>query len=240
MKLVKRQGLRYGFWPLFKKLGAVIAAPLVIVMLTGERPAAEKTAQFDIIIRDANVLDGSGRPPYRADICVRDGVIARIGNLKSETAKRIINAGGMHATPGFIDMHSHVNDTFDSPEGRITLNNLLQGITTVVVGQDGNSAWLRNEQIENATLRWNHSGLAANAILLVGHGSVRRAIMGNADRSPTNEELERMKKMVQQAMQGGAYGLSTGLYYEPGKFAQTDEIIALTGEIKPYGGFYIS
>src|SRR5262245_8741210 len=158
-------------------------------MLTGERPAAEQTAQFDIIIRDAKVLDGSGRPPYRADICVRDGVIARIGNLKSVTAKRIINAGGMHATPGFIDMHSHVNDTFGSPEGRITLNNLLQGITTVVVGQDGNSAWSRNETIVDASSRWSRWGLASNAILLVGHGSVRRAVMGNADRSPTNQEL---------------------------------------------------
>jgi len=240
VKLVKRQELRYGLWPLVKKLGAVIAAPLVTVMLTGERPAAEKTAQFDIIIRDAKVLDGSGRPPYRADIYVRDGVIARIGNLKSVTAKRIINAGGMHATPGFIDMHSHVNDSFGSPEGRITLNNLMQGITTVVVGQDGNSAWPWNETIVDASSRWSRWGLASNAILLVGHSSVRRAVMGNADRSPTNEELDRMKEMVRQAMQGGAYGLSTGLVYEPGKFAQTDEIIALTGEIKPYGGFYIS
>lgn len=240
VKLMKRQRLRSGLWPLFKRPGAVVAALFMTVTLSSERPAAEKTVQFDIIIRDAEVLDGSGQPPYRADIGIRAGVIARIGKLSGLSAKRTIKASGMQATPGFIDMHSHVNFGFDEAEGRVALNNLLQGITTDVIGQDGVSAWPENETIADASSRWSRQGLAANAILLVGHGSVRSAVMGNADRSPTAEELERMKEMVRQAMLGGARGLSTGLYYEPGKFAQTEEVIALTREIKPYGGFYIS
>lgn len=237
---MKRRELRYRLWPLFKSLGVAIAALFITFMSAGERPAAENAIQFDIIIGGAKVLDGSGRQPYRADIGIRDGVIARIGNLRGMTTERRINAGGMYATPGFIDMHSHINEVFDNPQERIALNNLLQGITTVVVGQDGRSAWSRKETITDASSRWSRLGLTENAILLVGHGSIRRAVMGYDDRSPTDEELDRMKEMIRQAMQDGAYGLSTGLYYVPGKFSQTDEIIALTQEIKPYGGFYIS
>jgi N-acyl-D-amino-acid deacylase len=237
---IKRQGLGYGLRLSFKKLGTALVALVTVVMLTVDKPAAEQTTQFDIIIRDANVLDGTGRPSYRADIGIRAGVIARIGKLSGINAARTINASAMYVTPGFIDMHSHINDAFGSSQGRIALNNLLQGITTVVVGQDGDSAWSGNEMITDASSRWSRLGLAANAILLVGHGSVRGAVMGNANRAPTDKELDRMRELVRQAMQGGAYGLSTGLYYEPGKFAQTDEVIALTREIKPYSGFYIS
>lgn len=248
------QDLRYGVRRIDKQSGLMLLAVLTLAFGIGAKAvsftvkhtppvnaaAVQDNSPFDILIRDAEILDGSGQPSYRADIGIRAGVIARIGKLSDAKAKRTIKVNGMLATPGFIDMHSHLNFGFGEPDGRIGLNNLTQGITTDVIGQDGVSAWPEEESIVEASARWSHQGLAANAILLVGHGSIRRAVMGNAQRAPTVAELERMKELVRQAMRGGAYGLSTGLFYEPGKFALTEEVIALTREVKPFGGFYIS
>jgi len=109
-----------------------------------------------------------------------------------------------------------------------------------VVGQDGRSAWPVGGKIQQTIGQWARRGIGLNAILLVGHGSVRREVMGDANRDPTPEELARMKALVREAMDGGAWGISTGLSYVPGRFAKTEEVIALTAEVKPYGGFYIS
>ena len=226
--------------PVYARTEAALAALAIIAILAVDHPSGRQTNGFDVVILGAQILDGSARPPYRADIGIRGGVIARIGDLSRIQATRAIAARGMYATPGFIDMHSHVDERFEESEGRVARNNLLQGITTAVVGHDGRSAWSSSETIADAVARWNRLGLAANAIPLVGHGSVRLAVMGDANRPPTTVELDRMKELVRQAMQGGASGLSTGLYYEPGKFAATEEIIALTREVKPFGGFYIS
>ena len=208
-------------------LGILFAAPL-------------GAQEYDIIIRGGRVLDGSGQPERVADVAIANGRVAKVGDLGAATARRTIEAAGKYVTPGFIDMHSHADWGFGEPELNAARNNITQGITTVVVGQDGRSAWRVGETIADAIGTWQRQGLAENAILLVGAGSVRREVMGDTNRAPTTAELDRMRALVRQAMDGGAWGISTGLSYVPGRYATTEEVIALTREVKPYDGFYIS
>lgn len=202
--------------------------------------AQESRATFDLLIRGGTLLDGTGAPARRADVAVRGGRIAAVGELRNAAARRVIDADGLVVAPGFIDLHSHADWAFGDPERNLAPNNLTQGITTVVVGQDGRSAWPVGGSIEETTARWISQGIAENVILLVGHGHVRREVMGDDARPPTGDELVRMRRLVRAAMEGGAAGLSTGLSYVPGRFASTDEVIALAREIAPYGGVYIS
>jgi N-acyl-D-aspartate/D-glutamate deacylase len=124
------------------------------------------------------------------------------------------------------------------PENRACLNYLKQGVTSVVVGQCGRSAWPIFEEAKDQMTRWSEEGIGPNAALLVGHGQVREIVMGMEEREPTSEELEEMKSIVKKAMEQGAYGLSTGLEYTPGEFGKTDEIIEIVKVIAPYGGIY--
>lgn len=203
-------------------------------------PIAASAQQYDVIIRRGRVLDGTGSAERVADVAIQDGRIARIGNLASATAKRTIDARGKYVTPGFIDMHSHADWAFGTREGNVALNNLTQGITTVVVGQDGRSAWRVGETIRDPMQLLRSQGMGANAILLIGQGSVRREVMGDTNRAATPQELERMRALVRDAMAAGAWGISTGLGYIPGRFSPTEEVIAVTKEVAPFGGFYIS
>ncbi len=215
----------------------VPALTLALALLT---PVPADAQTYDLIIRGGRVLDGTGAPERVADVAVHDGRIAAIGDLGRAKGTKEIDATGLYVTPGFIDMHSHADWSLSRPGLNVALNNLTQGITTVIVGQDGRQAWPIGGSIQQTIDNWSARGLALNAILLTGHGTVRQEVMGNADREPTPTELERMKARVRAAMEGGAWGISTGLSYTPGRFSTTEEVIALTAEIKPYGGFYIS
>lgn len=218
-----------------RPLASLLAAISLLVA-----PIAVSAQQFDVLIRGGQVIDGTGSAPRRADVAITGGRIVEIGDLADASAARTIDATGKVVTPGFIDMHSHADWGFGTPELNAARNNLRQGITTVVVGQDGRSAWRVGEKITGAMALWREQGLSENSILLVGHGSVRREVMGNEDRAPTPEELDRMRALVREAMEQGAYGISTGLSYLPGRYSTTEEVIALTKEVKPFGGFYIS
>ena len=213
---------------------------IVAVFLFTTTVMSQQTSSydFDILIKGGKVFDGSLNTDFKADVAVKDGKIIKIAKSIKGTASTIINAKGLHVTPGFIDLHTHVDRGMYYPENRACLNYLTQGVTSVVVGQCGTSAWQDFEKAEDQMQRWTDEGIGLNAALLVGHGSVRRLVMGMENREPTLEELEQMKELVQEAMEQGAYGLSTGLIYTPGSFAQTDEIIELTKIIVPYGGIY--
>jgi N-acyl-D-aspartate/D-glutamate deacylase len=220
-------------------LGAALAAALFALTALASPGAEEKRGNdFDVLIRGAMIYDGSGGPPFRGDIGVKDGRIARLGPAVRGAAVRTIDARGLAAMPGFIDMHTHVDEDMVFPEHRAALNYLTQGVTTVVVGQCGGSAWPFFEKAKDQVARFTGEGVGPNVALLVGHGTVRRLVMGMDDRTPTADELEKMKSLVREAMEQGASGLSTGLIYLPGTFAKTDEVVELAKIIAPFGGIY--
>lgn len=210
-----------------------------VVFMAGVGFAAEKgKLPYDVLIKNGKVFDGSLRQAFRADVAIRGDTIVKVARSIRAKAAKVIDARGLYVTPGFIDLHTHVDRGMYFPENRACLNYLTQGTTTVVVGQCGQSAWPLFEKAEDQMKRWGEEGIGPNAALLVGHGSVRRLVLGMENRAPTPEELEKMKALVKEAMDQGACGLSTGLIYRPGTYAQTDEVIELVKLIAPYGGIY--
>jgi N-acyl-D-aspartate/D-glutamate deacylase len=199
-------------------------------------PANPVTAQYDVLIRNGRVLDGTGNPWRLADVAISDGRIARIGNLEAATATREIDASGQYVTPGFIDPHSHAGPGLTSNELSHARPLIAQGITTIFVNPDGGG----DVDLQQQRLELMHDGLGTNVALLVPHGSVRREVLGMDDRAPTPTELEQMRSIVRRGMTHGAFGLSSGLYYAPGSYAETDEIIELARVAAEYGGIYTS
>ncbi len=193
---------------------------------------------YDILIKNAKVFDGSGSDAKRVDVAIQGDTIAKVGRSLKGKAIRVIDAKGLHLSPGFIDLHTHAERGMLYPENRPALNYLKQGVTSLVVGQCGQSAWPLFEKAEHQIKRWTEEGIGPNAALLVGHGSVRQLVMGMENRPPRPEELEEMKALVREAMEQGAYGISTGLIYQPGSFSDTDEVIELVKVVKPYDGIY--
>jgi N-acyl-D-amino-acid deacylase len=188
---------------------------------------------FDILITNGRVLDGSGNPWLREDIAIRgDRIVAR-GRLGGAKAVRTIDAKGMVVAPGFIDVHSHAVGALRRPELRDARILLAQGVTTIVGNPDGGGP------IDLAVQRQSleAEGVGVNVALLIGHGSVRGSVLGNAIREPTPAELDRMKAVVRKAIGDGAFGLSSGLFYEPGRYAKLEEVIALA---RVAGGVYTS
>ncbi|HUU29888.1 MAG TPA: D-aminoacylase [archaeon] len=203
------------------------------IACSGKEPV-KRGVKFDYLIRNGMVVDGMGNPWHRADIGIIGDKIARIGHLPQEQGKSIIDASGKVVAPGFIDIHSH-------GEARIledpTAHNFItQGVTTIVGGNCGGSPLNLREFFGKV----DSAGIALNLGVLAGHNSVRKEVMGNAGREPTGEELEEMKKIVEEEMQAGALGLSTGLKYQPGVYSKTAELIELAKVASKYGGFYAS
>ena len=209
---------------------------------------------YDLIIKNGKIIDGTGSPYYRSDIAIKDGKIAKIAkNLKG--AKEIIDAKGLTVTPGFIDSHSHSDSsllTFPDLKEKIE-----QGITTSVAGQCGTSPAPISRDIspENAKLIEGFGKVTdiyktmgtfldlakeqrygSNTICLVGHGQLREAVMGMEKREPTNEEMEKMKALLRDAMEHGALGMSMGLIYPPSSYSKLEELIALGKIVAEYGG----
>lgn len=202
--------------------------------------AAVPAAEFDVLITNGLVLDGTLKNPFPADIAVKDGRIVRVAPGLRSRAARVIDARGLHVMPGFIDLHTHVDRGLYFPENRAALGYLAQGVTTVVVGQCGSSGWPIFEQATDQIRRFREEGVGPNVALLVGHGQVRRLVMGMEEREPTPAELERMKALVREAMEQGAVGISSGLIYRPGLYAKTGEVLELVKVVAPYGGIYHS
>jgi N-acyl-D-amino-acid deacylase len=200
------------------------------ILLLAALPLA--AADFDWVIRNARIIDGTGNPWYVADVGVKQGKIAAIGDLTNADADRLVDAAGKVLAPGFIDVHTHVERTLEQVPGGD--NFVLDGVTTIVTGNCGGSkvdlaGWFR---------RLEELGLGLNVASLIGHNSVRREVMGSEQRAPSPEELRRMQALVEEAMRAGAVGLSTGLIYVPGTYAATAEIVALAKVAARYGGVY--
>ena len=214
---------------------------LLLASLVLSAPAHRATAQaYDVLIRNARVLDGTGNAWFRADIAIVGDRIERIGRLPGAVARRSIDATGLHVAPGFIDLHSHADRAMMSGhlEARRAKCLNSQGLTTVVGAPDGrNAAWPVAAEISALRDR----GHALNFVPMVGHGTVRARVMGNDyERAATPAEIARMRELVREGMEAGAWGLGAGLEYRPGRFATTGEIVALASEVAPYDGFYIA
>ena len=223
-----------------KDLALCILSVLGIFIITGSASDGRGAYDYDILFKNGSVLDGSLNPAFRGDVAIKGGKIVKIAPSLPGKADRVIDATGLHITPGFIDMHSHVDRDMYFLEKRACLNFLTQGVTSVVAGQCGSSAGPSFEKAEDQIKRWSGEGIGLNAALLVGHGTVRQIVMGMEDRKPTPEELEEMKALVRKAMEQGAHGISTGLIYSPGAYAETEEVLELVKVVAPYGGIYHS
>jgi N-acyl-D-amino-acid deacylase len=194
-------------------------------------------AEVDLLIEDAVVVDGTGNPWFVSSVAIDDGRIVAIAPDLEMDADRRIDAGGRVLAPGFIDVHTHVESS-DRREGLVKLpradNYLLDGVTTIVTGNCGSSS------TDIPAWRAELHDLGINVATLIGHNSVRRAVMGSDDRAPTPDEMQQMRALVDKAMRDGAVGLSTGLLYVPGTYADTDEVIGLAKAASSHGGVYAS
>ncbi|HEX6164586.1 MAG TPA: amidohydrolase family protein [Vicinamibacterales bacterium] len=225
-----------------KNRGAVTIAVFAMLLAVG---FAQPAQRFDVLIKNGRVMDGSGNPWFPADVGITAGRIVAVGALASAQAARVIDATGKYVVPGFIDIHSHADDG-SGPRGglrdadpirRSAPNLVSQGITTVVVNQDGRSPWPVADQ--RALLE--KTGIGPNAMLLVGHGTVRRQVMGEDVRRPARpDEIAKMRALVREQLQQGAVGMSAGLEYDPGRWSTTEEVVELAKELPAVNGVYIS
>src|SRR5690242_20142685 len=236
-----------------KLLLVLSAISFLCIMMSGKTPP--QSAQFDVLIKNGRIIDGSGWPGYNADIAIKGQRIARIGNLANATAARTIDANGLVIAPGFIDMlgQSETNLLID-PRG---MSKIMMGVTTEITGEGESIAPINDRQIKeqedflkrfNLTIDWrtldeyfkrlDKQGSGVNLGTFVGATQVREYVIGYDDRPPTPQELDQMKKLVADAMRDGALGVSTSLQYVPARFAKTDELIELARVAHQYGGIY--
>ena len=196
--------------------------------------ACGEKEHFDLLIKNGNIIDGTGKAAFQGDIGIRADTIAFIGLSANANADELIDASGYIVSPGFIDPHTHaLNDLSDSLK-KSNLNYLLQGATTVVTGSDGNSVI----QIGDKLKEWETNGIGTNAAIMIGHRTIRKLVMSMRDEKPTAEEMTNLKTLVERGMDAGALGFSTGLYYAPASFATTEETIELAKVAAQKGGMY--
>jgi len=192
---------------------------------------------YDLILRGGTVLDGTGGEAVQADVGIRGDRIAAIGNLGRAEAAEVLDVEGLYVAPGFIDLHSHAGGGLESENLSVAHALIAQGITTAAINPDGGGA------VDLAAQRSDllEYGLGVNVIQLVPHASVRqRAMGGSHDRAPTDEEMAEMLRMTREGMEEGAFGLSSGLFYTPGFYATTEEVIELARIVAEYDGVHTS
>lgn len=212
---------------------------IFVLALAGCATDTPQQEPLDVILEGGNVYNGDDAPPVVADVGIRGERIAAVGKLGDRKATRRLDVRGLAVVPGFIDIHSHaVRDDFEDgifrwPDAE---NLIRQGVTTVIGGPDGSSML----PIADTLAAIEAHPAAVNFGTFVGHGSIRALVIGEDNRPPTDEELERMRAEVRKGMEQGAYGLSSGLIYAPGRFATTEEVIELAKVAADYDGIYIS
>jgi N-acyl-D-amino-acid deacylase len=216
-----------------------------------------KREEYDIIIRNGNIYDGSGEKPYKADLAIKEDTIAAIGDLSDAKAETDIDASGMAVTPGFINMLSWANVSLIE-DGK-SQSDIRQGVTLEVMGEGWSMGPLNEKMKEEEKelqgdikfdIKWTtlgeyleyleKKGVSCNVASFIGAGTVRINILGYEDRAPNNEELKKMKLLVKEAMEEGALGVGSSLIYAPNFYAGTDELIELCKTASQYGGMYIS
>ena len=212
-----------------------LALPVVLLTLSGGVSPPLVQAE-DVVFRGATIYDGTAAKPTVGDVHVTGDKIAAVGKVGKVAGAKEINAEGLVICPGFIDLHTHCDPGLPTKTGRLNKNYVTQGCTTVVTGNCGSGP------VDAAAFfkSLEGGGIGTNVNHLAPHNSIRDKVMGNANRPPTADELKKMEALVDQAMKDGTWGLATGLIYNPGTYAKTDEIVALASAANKYGGMYAS
>lgn len=192
--------------------------------------------RVDVLLRGGQVIDGSGSAARIADVGIRGDRIVFIGDGAKVQAARSIDVKGLVVAPGFIDPHAHVLDDLADPARKANEAYLMQGVTTVITGNDGQGPI----QTAATLAKWTQQGIGTNAAVYVGQGTVRREVMGMSDAAASPDQVAKMKSLVERSMKDGAIGMSTGLYYAPGSYAKTEEVIELAKVAAAAGGIYDS
>jgi dihydroorotase/N-acyl-D-amino-acid deacylase len=207
---------------------------VLLLLLAAVIWPSSQTPAYDILLRGGRIVDGTASPWYRGDIAISGDTIVRIAPSITASAGRVIELKGLVAAPGFIDIHTHARrGIFEVPTAE---NYVRQGVTTIVEGPDGGSPIpLKPFLAKVAATR-----ISPNFLSFIGQGSIRSEVIGSVNRQATPDELERMRTLVRQGMEDGAFGLSSGLFYVPGSFTPTDEIVELAKIAGEMGGMHIS
>jgi N-acyl-D-amino-acid deacylase len=215
-----------------------LAGVLVLASRSGTGAQGPQGAPADLLVRNGRVIDGTGSPARPADVAISGDRITFVGDASRAniTARRTIDARGLIVAPGFIDPHTHALEDLNSsdPKRRANLNFLMQGVTTVITGNDGGGPF----EVARTLEQWKTQGIGSNGALLVGFGSVRRAVLGMSDGRPTPAQLDSMRALVDKGMREGAIGMSAGLYYAPQNYGTTEEVIELAKVAAKHGGLY--
>ena len=214
----------------------LLFAPLGLSNAIGDVTAQDAAVEADVVLQGATLYDGTGKPGKVGDIAIKGDRIVAMGKFAVKGKPRILNCAGLVISPGFIDLHTHSDYPLQKKPTNANFNYQTQGVTTVVTGNCG--AGPVDVKAYFATLE--KVGVGTNVIHQVPHNDVRRKVMGNVNREPTAKELAAMEALVDQGMKDGAYGLATGLIYNPGTYATTDEIVALAKVAAKHNGFYAS
>ncbi|CAN5652180.1 amidohydrolase family protein [soil metagenome] len=188
---------------------------------------------YDLVIVNARIIDGTGNPWFRGAVGIKDGRIVKVGRIDAGNAKQTIDADNKIVAPGFIDVHTHVEDIYNNPSAE---NFVRMGVTSLITGNCGGST----TEVKEFLGQMKEKPLGVNLGTLIAHGSVRSKAMGLDNRAPTAKEQTAMDNIVEQAMKDGALGLSTGLIYVPGTFAKTEEVVELAKITAKHGGVYAS
>ena len=209
----------------------------IIAARTGAapKPRPPTLAPYDLVITNARIIDGTGARRFSGDVAITGRQIVRVSTkpIPRDSTIRVIDARGHVLAPGFIDLHAHLEPLLGMPDAQSAAR---QGVTLALGGPDGGGPWPFGAYLDSA----DRAGLGINVAYLTGHNTIRREVMGTANRAPTPDELARMTHMVGQAMHEGAFGLSTGLRYIPGFYSKTDEVVALSQVAADSGGIYTS
>lgn len=209
---------------------------IYLLLIIAFSNCSEKKISADILIINGAVYTGIDSIARNWAVATKDDQIVFVGDLNDVaiSAKRTIDANGLVVSPGFIDPHTHADRDLKDSTAAHNSPFLFQGITTVVAGNDGDSFYPTSEY----TARYKSHGIGTNVALLVGHGTVRAQVMGSSDQRATEEEIAKMQELVQQEMDAGAFGMSTGLFYAPGSYSNTDEVVALAKTVSENNGIY--
>ena len=208
------------------------------IALVKSDPSAQKdtSVTYDVVFRGGLVVDGTGGEPFHADVGIRKGRVTLLSEGEAATTAREIAIPNKVISPGFIDIHTHARADLVNEDEALVSNYLTQGVTTVVIGNDGDGATRINRRFD----RIFEHGAGVNVAQLVGHASLRRRVMDDTGREATPEEIEAMKGILKTALEEGAFGLSTGLFYADGSYATTEEVIELAKLTSQEGGIYES